>query len=157
MELASWVSRGAIWGLLGAQTGFCTSKIVPWTGPGASLVAFWGLLGATWGHLGEMLQLWSVLGVLLGPSWAPETDFGPPKSCPGAAQGRSPRRENHYFTKVSCMSAFQPQSRPKSQESAPERLWTRQGTPFSGKIVILRRFWLGRAWLRHRSRTHFLK
>ena len=80
---------GPSWGLLGAQTGFCTSKIVPWTGPGASLGAFWGLLGATWGHLGEMLQLWGVLGVLLGPSWAPETDFRPAKSCPEPAQSHS--------------------------------------------------------------------
>ena len=54
------------------------------------------------------------------------------------------------------MSAFQPQSRPKSQESAPDRLRSRLGAPFSAKIVILRRFWLGRACLRHRFRMRFL-
>ena len=132
MELASWASRGAILGSL------------------------WGLLGPSWGPSGQKLHL----GALFWSSWCPgrrrRTIFEHENRAlerPRAA----PRRENRYFTRVSCMSAFQPQSRPKSEESAPERLRSRLGTQFSAKNVILQGFWLGHVCLRYRFRMRFFK
>ena len=117
---------------------------------------FRGLLEASWGLYGQETHLGGVLGVSWGLLGRPKPileyknqDLERPRA--------APRRENRHFTNVSCTSAFQPQSRPKSQENAPERLRRRLGPPFSAKIVILRRFWLGRAWLRHRFRRRFLK
>ena len=50
-----------------------------------------------------------------------------------------------------------PRGAQNREKSAPERLRRRLGALFSAKIVILRRFWLGRACLQYRFRMRFLK
>ena len=92
------------------------------------MLPFWVLFGGFLGSLGPLLgppetifgslygQEMGLRGVL-GVSWGPLERPKPILEHQNRAQNRprtAPRRKSHDFTKVSCMSAFEPQRRPKS-------------------------------------------
>ena len=71
--------------------------------PGDLLAKNWVPAGPLGSHCGDLGAVWprsgilKVSGVLLGSPGAPKSDFGPLKSCPGTAQGRSQAPKSSFY------------------------------------------------------------
>ena len=125
MKKASDIRNGNIGGLFGRLGGLVGPSWGPSgekLGPGGRVKGpSWEPLWGPWGRLATKWHLEAVSGVLLGSPGAPKSHFGPLKSCPGTAQGRSQAPKSSFYDGFAHVGFPTPEP--------PEILRKRSGAP----------------------------